>query len=109
MVFEYLPESIGTHDNFWTFEIPSLKQSQHFYIVGNVKEPNVFIDTGKVNFGPLLLSGRAKEYVKLKNLENVPIHFNFDKESFQSESELESITVSPMSGILKANSDLNRF
>ena len=47
-----------------------------------MKEPNVFIDTGKVNVGPLLLSGRAKEYVKLKNLENVPIHFNFDKESF---------------------------
>jgi hydrocephalus-inducing protein len=61
MVFEYLPESLGVHESFWNFEIPSLKQKQEFYVKGEVKEPNVFIDTGKVNFGPLLLSGKAKE------------------------------------------------
>jgi hydrocephalus-inducing protein len=61
MVFEYLPESVGTHDSFWQFEIPSLKQVQSFYVFGQVREPNIFINTGKVNFGPLLLSGRAKE------------------------------------------------
>jgi len=73
MVFEYLPESVGMHDSFWQFEIPSLKQVQSFYVCGQVREPNIFINTGKVNFGPLLLSGKAKEQVKLKNMENVPI------------------------------------
>jgi hypothetical protein len=52
-----------------------------------------------------LLSGKNKEVVKLKNLEQVPIQFYFDKESIKGDSELESITVFPMSGIVKANSD----
>jgi len=29
----------------------------------------------KVNFGPLLIGGKNKEIVKLKNLEEVPIPF----------------------------------
>jgi hydrocephalus-inducing protein len=70
-----------------------------------VREPNVFIDTGKVNFGPLLLSGKAKECVRIKNLENVPIQFHFDKESLKGESDVECITVHPMSGVIRANSD----
>jgi hypothetical protein len=42
-----------------------------------LKEPNIFIDVGKVNFGPLLLGGKQKEIVKLRNLEDIPIPFNF--------------------------------
>ncbi len=78
---------------------------QHFYIFGEVKEPNIFIDTGKVNFGPLLLNGKAKETVRIKNLEGVPIQFNFDKESLKGDADIECITVNPMSGVVKANSD----
>jgi hydrocephalus-inducing protein len=43
--------------------------------VGLVKEPHVFYDVGKVNFGPLLIGGKNKEIVVLKNLEDVPISF----------------------------------
>lgn len=50
-------------------------------LVGNVNEPNILFDVGKVDFGPLLLGGKNKEVVRLKNLEDVPINFNFDKSS----------------------------
>ena len=33
--------------------------------VGRVLEPKVFFEVGKVDFGPLLLSGKNKETVKL--------------------------------------------
>lgn len=48
-------------------------------IVGAVVEPNVFFDIGKINFGPLLIGGKNKEKIKLKNLEDVPIPYSFDK------------------------------
>jgi hydrocephalus-inducing protein len=47
--------------------------------VGIVNEPNVFFDVGKVNFGPLLIGEKNKEIVRLKNVEDIPIAFNFDK------------------------------
>lgn len=50
-------------------------------MVGSVKEPNVFFDMGKINFGPLLIGGKNKEIVGIKNLEDVPLTFTFDKES----------------------------
>ena len=52
-----------------------------------VNEPRVFIDVGKVNFGPLLLGGKNKEIVFIKNLESVPIHFSFDKETIAGEPD----------------------
>ena len=42
----------------------------------------------------------------MKNLENVPIQFYFDKESLKGESEVDCITVHPLSGVVKANSEL---
>ena len=75
--------------------------------MGSVIEPNVIFDVGKVNFGPLLLSGKNKELVKLKNLEDVPISFAFEKESIKGESEYgDSLQVNPMSGVIKPLSDL---
>lgn len=66
-------------------------------------EPNVFFDVGKVNFGPLLIGGKNKEIVHLKNLEEVPMSFTFDRESVKGLAEYaESIVVTPMSGIIKA-------
>lgn len=71
-----------------------------------MKEPNIFIDVGKVNFGPLLLGGQNKEIVRLKNLEDVSVPFNFIKESVKGDLEdANSLTVHPMSGILKPDSD----
>jgi len=62
---------------------------------------------GKVNFGPLLLSGKNKETAILKNLEDVPISFYFDKESIKGEPDYNnSLQVSPMSGVVKPESEI---
>ena len=107
MVFDYNPETVGTHESYWIFEIASEKIQLYFLIVGSVIEPNVIFDVGKVNFGPLLLSGKNKELVKLKNLEDVPIAFSFEKESIKGESEYgDSLQVNPISGVIKPLSDL---
>ena len=56
MVFEYLPDIIGNHESYWTFKVPSEKITHHFAMIGYVAEPNIFLEVGSVNFGPLLLS-----------------------------------------------------
>ena len=108
MIFEYSPEVVGIHESYWTFEIPSEKIIHYFLIVGFVKEANVFIDVGKVNFGPLLLGGKNKEVVKLKNLDDIPIPFYFDKESIRGDPEYaDSLFVNPISGVVKENSEIS--
>jgi hydrocephalus-inducing protein len=37
-------------------------------MVGTVKEPNVCFEMGKINFGPLLIGGKNKEVVSIKNM-----------------------------------------
>ena len=107
MIFEYSPETTGLHESYWTFEIPGEKIIQYFLVVGVVKEANVFIDVGKVNFGPLLLGGKNKEVVKLKNLDDIPIPFYFDRESIRGDPEYaDSLFVSPVSGVVKENSEI---
>jgi hydrocephalus-inducing protein len=79
-----------------------------FAVLGNVVEPNVFLDKGSINFGPLLLGGKNKETVTLKNLENIPFHFNFDKESLKGEPDFgDSISVHPMSGVINSDSEIS--
>jgi len=85
MIFEYIPDQDGTHEAYYSFEIPDRKIIQNFMLVGNVNEPNILFDVGKVSFGPLLIGGKNKEVVRLKNLEDVPINFHFDKSSVQGE------------------------
>lgn len=58
MVFEYTPETVGSHESYWSFTIPSENITQPFLVVGNVVEPNVFFSQGVINFGPLLIGGR---------------------------------------------------
>lgn len=58
---------------------------------------------GKINFGPLLIGGKNKEIVGIKNLEDVPLTFTFDKESVKGELEYSnSLSVEPMYGVIPA-------
>jgi hydrocephalus-inducing protein len=108
MIFEYTPDQVGTHEAYYTFEVPNHDISINFMLVGTVIEPNVFFNVGKVDFGPLLIGGKNKEIVKLKNLEEVPISFNFDKTSISGESDYgNSLTVFPISGSIKPNSEIS--
>ena len=60
-----------------------------------------------MNFGPLLLGGRNKEIVRIKNLEDVPIPFSFIKESIKGDLEYsDSLNLNPMNGVLKPYSDM---
>lgn len=69
--------------------------------MGSVIEPNVFFDVGKVNFGPLLLGGKNREIVHLKNLEEVPMTFYFEKTSVKGSIEYaDSLSCHPMSGVI---------
>lgn len=106
MVFEYTPDLVGAHESYWTFEIPSEKIVQYFLIVGKVNEPNVFFDVGKINFGPLLIGGKNKEVICLKNLEEVPLAFTFDKESIKGEIDsANSLSVEPMHGVIPSEGE----
>lgn len=70
-------------------------------IVGQVNEPNVLFETGKIKFGPLLLDGKNREVVYLINQEEIPFSFYFNKESVRADSEYgDSLKVSPLSGIV---------
>lgn len=106
MVFEYTPDTVGTHESYWVFEVPEQSITQNFLIVGTVIEANVFFDVGKVNFGPLLIGGKNKEALRLKNLEEIPISFAFDKESIRGDPEYaDSLAVLPLSGTIKPNGE----
>ena len=131
MVFEYLPDIDGNHESYWTFNITSEKIKHSFAILGRVTEPNVLLDVGSINFGPLLLGnsfwflfkvtllgGKNKETVKLKNLEHIPFSFSFDRESVKGDAEygdslivstflfLITFQVAPMSGVINPDSEI---
>jgi len=72
MVFEYQPDTVGEHESRWLFRIPSENITQHFLVVGRVNEPNVLFESGKLKFGPLLLSGKNKESISIINQEHIP-------------------------------------
>lgn len=107
MVFEYSPEMTGNHVSYYTFLIPEFKLEQQFMLCGRVIEPKVFLTLGKVNFGPLLLGGKNKETAVLKNLEDVPISFHFDKQSVKGEPDFNnSLQVAPLSGVIKPEAEV---
>lgn len=107
MIFEYKPEVSGLHESLWVFEIPSFNMKQYFLLVGKVTEPKVFFEVGRVNFGQLLLGGKNKEVIKLKNLDHLPYHFNFNKASIKGDNDYgESLQIEPLSGVVPAESDL---
>ena len=107
MVFEYTPDLVGTHESYWTFEIPEKGLSQKFYIVGNVNEPNVFFNVGSHDFGLLLINAKNSQVVKLTNLEHIPFQFSFDRDSIRGEHDYgNSLSVSPMTGVVNPNSEV---
>lgn len=107
MVFEYTPELTGTHESLWLFEIPAFKERQLFLIVGKVLEPKVFFEVGRISYGPLLIGGKNKEIVKLKNLDHLPYHYNFNKQSIKGDNEYgDSLSVYPMSGVVNGESEV---
>jgi hydrocephalus-inducing protein len=107
MIFEYKPEVPGLHESLWVFEIPTMNMKQYFLLVGRVIEPKVFFEVGKVDFGPLLLGGKNKETIKLKNLDYLPYQFNFNKASIKGDNDYgDSLSIEPLQGLLAAESEI---
>ena len=107
MIFEYKPEVPGLHESLWAFEIPTMKMKQYFLLVGKVVEPKVFFEVGKVDFGPLLLAGKNKEVIKLKNLDYLPYQFSFNKASIKGDNDYgDSLSIEPLSGLVSAESEI---
>lgn len=107
MVFEYVPDNFGEHESLWNFKIPFEEIVQPFMILGYVVEPVVLLETGKVNFGPLLLGGKSKEVVNLINQEHLPFAFSFDKESIRGNPDYgDSLAVTPLSGTVPPQSQI---
>ena len=107
MIFEYTPDLVGEHESYWKFKIPNEKITHQFAVLGTVVEPNVFLDKGGINFGPLLLGGKNKETVLLKNLEHIPFTFMIDRDSVKGDPDYgESLFVHPSSGVVNADSEI---
>ncbi|CAK0825377.1 unnamed protein product [Prorocentrum cordatum] len=99
IIFEYVPTTVGTHEMFWTFSIAGKSVTQSFVLVGSVKDPRVGTDRPSVNFGRLLVGGKATEVFNIVNKEHIPFSFSLAT-SCQSESHAAALSVSPMSGVV---------
>jgi hypothetical protein len=74
---------------------------QDFVVVGSVKDPRVGFQQPFINFGRLLLGGKARETLKLVNKEHIPFSFNFDKASYghQPGEDAPTIFINPEQGV----------
>jgi len=108
MVFEYIPDNVGEHETYWKFKIPNEEVVQPFMVVGFVVEPIVLFETGKINFGPLLLGGKNREKINLINQEHLPFTFFFNKDSVKENPDYgDSLQVTPMSGTVPPQSQMS--
>jgi hydrocephalus-inducing protein len=105
MVFTYTPNSLGKHEAFFNFKIPSENQIHKFALHGITREPMILFNVGKVTFDPLLLGGRQKETIEIRNEEHIPYKFTFDKDSIKGNVQYgDSLFVTPIAGTLPAKS-----
>ena len=108
IAFEFKPKLKKERkiDEYWRFEIPSQNIQEVFHFVGTVLEPKIFFNNARVNFGSLLLEGKGKDQVILKNFDNIPYSFSFSKHSIKGPDVKHNgcLSVKPLSGIVSPNS-----
>ena len=108
--FEFLPNKNcpDMYKKNFTFLIPSHKIRHNFLFKAKVLQPKIFFSKAKIDFGPLLLKAKGKEIIKIKNLDNVPYRFNFQKSSIKGpfQSHYNSLIVSPISGAIAPQSEI---
>ena len=108
MMFEFSPNNncLDHLEKNFNFVIPKHNLTQSFIVKASILQPKIFFNKSKIDFGPLLLAGKSKDTVYLKNLDNMPYSFNFLKSSIRgsSPSQYGSLMVSPLSGEIAAGS-----
>jgi hydrocephalus-inducing protein len=94
-------------DEYWEFSIPERGISHVFHFIGLVLEPKIFFNNARADFGPLLLDGKGKETVRLKNFDNIPYNFSFSRASLKGPDSKHHgcLSVKPMKGTVPPNGE----
>lgn len=109
MVFEFSPETNTPErqDIQLTFNVAQFNLNEKFVFRTKILQPKLFFSTSKIDFGPLLLSGKSKEIVYIKNLDQSNYSFYFSKTSLKGtgNDHHSSLKISPLSGQLAPGQD----
>lgn len=109
IIFEYIPYSLETKESLWMFSIPSRKLNIPFLVVGHAKEPEVFLDSARVNFQTVLVGAKSSQVINIINREPIPFSFAFDQHEFLEDNQNDRrpvLVVSPKSGTVPADQTL---
>lgn len=102
--FDFLSHDLGITESFWIFQIPEQSISVPFLLVGETKDPAIMFDRSHLNFKALLIGHEAVETVYMVNNEAQPFNFSFEESSFFSAGYKDKLVVSPVTGVIPANS-----
>ena len=109
MIFEFSPEvtTPEKQDIQLAFKIAQFNLIENFVFRTKVMQPKVFFLSSKIDFGPLLLSGKSKEIVYIKNLDQSVYSFSFSKASLKGtgSEHSNSLKIVPLSGQLQPGQD----
>lgn len=85
IVFEFNPTKNCPDkvEKVFTFSIPQHEIQHQFLFQGIILQPKIFFSQAKIDFGPLLLTGKGKETIMIKNLDDVSYHFSFNRQSIK--------------------------
>jgi hydrocephalus-inducing protein len=107
--FEFCPKSRNDRkvEEYWEFKISHYNLTRIFHFIGVVLEPKIFFNNARADFGPLLLDGKGKEVIKLKNFDNIPYNFSFSKASLKGPNSKHHgcLSVHPMRGTVPPNEE----
>ena len=107
MAFEYTPEENGELESGWVFCLPRQGIKVPFLLVGRVIEPRVALDRPALNFGKVILGGKARETIHIINSEHLPFNFSMDKTSFGANPGMKpEVHFEPMQGVVPPNSSV---
>ena len=107
MAFEYTPEENGELESIWVFNLPKQGIRVPFLLVGRVIEPRVALDRPALNFGKVILGGKARETIHIINSEHLPFNFSMDKTSFGANPGVKpEVHFEPMQGVVPPNSSV---
>lgn len=99
-VFSFLPQSAGTFEAFYIFNIEKYKSSKTFLFVAKAREPNIAFALPHLEIRPTVIGVDVHEQIALINNEDVETDFKFRRDSFYSDARHQALDVEPLKGVL---------
>ncbi|XP_014242149.1 hydrocephalus-inducing protein homolog [Cimex lectularius] len=93
------------YESLWKLSIPELFLDHNILFVINVSNPNVTFEPSRFELEPSVLGCSTRGETILKNHEDYEMNYHFCQESFYTPDGLQSIDVSPTSGVLPPKSE----